>query len=171
MMSVMEETPAPHRPGTSEERAPSPWADPLVELYQERYGPMVRLAYLMISDWAAAEELVQDAFVKVHRNWGRATNPPAYLRTAVVNACRSWGRRKVLELHRRPAPAGHAQLVADEMWDALQVLPERQRTAIVLRFYEDMPDAQIAEILGCREATVRTSIHRGLARLRKEMDQ
>lgn len=171
MMSVMEETPGPDGPDTSEAHGPSPWADPLVELYRERYGPMVRLAYLMISDWAAAEELVQDAFVKVHRNWDRASNPPAYLRTAVVNACRSWGRRKVLELHKRPAPADHAVLVADEMWDALQVLPERQRTAIVLRFYEDLPDAQIAEILGCREATVRTSIHRGLARLRKEMDQ
>lgn len=150
---------------------PPVWDDPLIQLYRERYEPMVRLAYLMTGDRAAAEELVQDAFVNVHRSWARATNPPAYLRTAVVNACRSWGRRRTLELHRKPAPPDHPTLVADEMWDALQVLPMRQRAAIVLRFYEDLPDERIAELLGCRPATVRTAIHRGLARLRKEMDQ
>ena len=145
--------------------------DPLVELYRERYEPMVRLAYLMVGDRATAEELVQDAFVSVHRSWSRATNPPAYLRAAVVNACKSWGRRRTLELHRRPAPTGPAELVADELWDALQVLPTRQRAAVVLRFYEDLPDARIAELLGCREATVRTAIHRALERLRKEIER
>jgi RNA polymerase sigma-70 factor (sigma-E family) len=150
---------------------PSPWADPLIDLYRERYGAMLRLAYLMTSDRAAAEELVQDAFVKVHRNWSRVTNPAAYLRTATVNACRSWWRRRTLELHRRPTPPGPSHLAADEMWDALQVLPVRQRTAIVLRFYEDLPDAEIARVLGTREATVRTAIHRGLQRLRKEIEQ
>lgn len=149
---------------------PPVWDDPLIQLYRERYEPMVRLAYLMTGDRAVAEELVQDAFVSVHRAWDRATNPPAYLRVAVVNACRSWGRRRTLEIHRRPAPADPYLLVADEMWDALQVLPMRQRAAIVLRFYEDLPDERIAELLGCRPATVRTAIHRGLARLRKEME-
>jgi RNA polymerase sigma-70 factor (sigma-E family) len=149
---------------------PPVWDAALAQLYRERYEPMVRLAYLIIGDRAAAEELVQDAFVNVHRSWARATNPPAYLRVAVINACRSWGRRRTLELHRQPAPADPATMVADEMWDALQVLPMRQRAAIVLRFYEDLPDARIAELLGCREATVRTAIHRGLERLRKEIE-
>jgi RNA polymerase sigma-70 factor (sigma-E family) len=149
---------------------PPVWDDPLIQLYRDRYEPMVRLAYLLTSDRGVAEELVQDAFVSVHRNWARATNPSAYLRTAVVNATRSWGRHKVVEIHKRPAPPDPAVLVADEMWDALRVLPHRQRAAIVLRFYEDLPDARIAELLGCREATVRTAIHRGLARLRKEIE-
>jgi RNA polymerase sigma factor (sigma-70 family) len=61
--------------------------------------------------------------------------------------------------------------VADEMWDALATLSERQRTAIVLRFYEDLPDQRIAEIIGCRPATVRTAIHRGLRELRKVIDR
>jgi RNA polymerase sigma-70 factor (sigma-E family) len=157
---------------TTQMGAPEPplWDDPLVELYRARYEPMVRLAYLLTGDRAVAEELVQDAFVSLHRNWARATNPAAYLRTSVVNATRSWGRHRTLELHRRPAPTDPSVLVADEMWDALQVLPVRQRTAIVLRFYEDLPDARIAELLGCREGTVRTAIHRGLARLRKEIE-
>lgn len=146
------------------------WEEPLVELYRDRYEPMVRLAYLLTGDRAVAEEVVQDAFVNVHRAWDRATNPPAYLRVAVVNGVRSWGRRRNLELVRRPAPPDPSVLVADEMWDALQTLPHRQRAAIVLRFYEDLPDARIAELLGCREATVRTAIHRGLAKLRKEIE-
>jgi RNA polymerase sigma factor (sigma-70 family) len=61
--------------------------------------------------------------------------------------------------------------VADEMWDALATLNDRQRAAIVLRFYEDLPDAAIAEVLGCRVATVRTAIHRGLKSLRKVIDR
>ena len=147
------------------------WDAGLVELYRSHYGPMVRLAYLLTSNNALAEELVQDAFVKVHRNWASASNPPAYLRTAVVNATRSYHRRRVLELERRPRPPDPAELVADEMWDALQTLPHRQRAAIVLRFYEDLPEDEIASALGCRPNTVRSAIHRGLARLRKEIDQ
>ena len=146
-------------------------ADPLAELYRQRYEPMVRLAYLLTGDHSVAEELVQDAFVNVHRNWHRAEHPPAYLRMAVVNGCRSWGRRRMLELHRRPAPPEAVGLQADELWDALAVLPARQRAAVVLRFYEDLPDAEIARLLGVREATVRTAIHRALARLREEIER
>ncbi len=140
-----------------------------VALYRERYDPMVRVAYLMTGSQAIAEELVQDAFVSVHRSWDRATNPPAYLRTAVVNACRSWGRRQTLERLRKPAPPDPATLVADEMWDVLQTLPPRQRAAIVLRFYEDLPDEEIATLLGCKVPTVRTAVFRGLEKLRKEV--
>jgi RNA polymerase sigma-70 factor (sigma-E family) len=145
------------------------WDEPFVDLYRDRYDAMVRLAYLLTGDRAAAEELTQDAFVAVHRNWGRASNPPAYLRTAVVNACRSWGRRKVLERDRRPAPPEPSMLAADELWDTLLTLPERQRTAVVLRFYEDLPDAEIADVLGCRQGTVRTLVHRALAALKEEL--
>ena len=145
--------------------------DDFVALYRDRYEPMVRLAYLMTGSRAIAEELVQDAFVSVHRSWSRATNPPAYLRTAVVNACRSWGRRQSMERLRQPAPAGPTELVADELWDVLQTLPPRQRAAIVLRFYEDLPDNEIAALLGCRVPTVRTAVFRGLEKLRKEIER
>ena len=145
------------------------WAGGLVELYQDRYEPMVRLAYLLTGDGAVAEELVQDSFIAVHRAWPRAENPSAYLRTVVTNACRSWGRRRSLELFHRQRPSDPATLATDEMWDVLGTLAHRQRAAIVLRFYEDLPEAEIASILGCRPGTVRTAIHRGLAALRKEM--
>jgi len=142
-----------------------------VALYRERYELMVRLAYLLTGRQAIAEELVQDAFVSVHRSWERATNPAAYLRTAVVNACRSWGRRQTLEALRKPAPPDPSALVADEMWDVLLTLPPRQRAAIVLRFYEDLPDEEIAVLLGCKVATVRTAVFRGLEKLRKEVER
>ena len=146
-------------------------AEALAQLFRDRYKPMVRLAYLLTSDRVIAEELVQDAFVALHRHWERVTQPQAYLRTSVVNGCRSWGRRQVIERERQPAPAESVPFVADELWDALQLLPDRQRTAIVLRFYADLPDSEIADVLGCRPVTVRTSIHRALTALRKEIGQ
>ena len=148
-----------------------PWADALLELYRERYDSLVRLAYLVTGDASVAEELVQDAFVAVHASWPSVKEPVAYLRTAVVNRCRSWGRRQQLERERRPRPTEPQQLVADELWDALAKLPERQRAAVVLRFYEDLPDAEIAAVLGCRATTVRTSIHRALRTLRTEIER
>jgi RNA polymerase sigma-70 factor (sigma-E family) len=147
------------------------WDDDLVRLYELHYDKLVRVAYLVSGDASAAEELVQEAFVKVHRSWNRVRDPLPYLRVAVVNGCRSWGRRQTLERERRPRPSEPAELEADELWDALATLKPRQRTAIVLRFYVDLPDAEIAEILGCRLPTVRSAIHRGLAALRQEIDR
>jgi len=146
---------------------PVPWDDDLVRTYQERYKGLVRLAYLITSDAAAAEEIVQDAFMAAHRSSEQLRQPYAYVRASVVNRCNSWGRRHKLEREHRPYPADPVELGANEMWDALGTLSYRQRTAIVLRFYEDLPVERIAEILGCRPATVRTSIHRGLLSLRK----
>ena len=149
--------------------SPVAWPENLLTLYRERYAPMVRLAYLLTGNASVAEEIVQDAFVAVQRNWDRATSPGGYLRTTVVNNARTWHRRRALEERQRPGRRVDAGLAADEMWDMLQRLPDRQRAAVVLRFYEDLPDAEIARILGCRLPTVRTAVHRGLAALRKEM--
>lgn len=155
---------------TTEPVAPATeWPTEFVELYEDRYQPMVRYAYLLVGTTEVAEELVQEAFLQVRRNWHRADHPKAYLRTTVTNLCRSHHRRKGVQLRRRPAPTGPAQLEADEMWDAIATLPFRQRAVIVLRFYEDLPEAQIAELLGCATGTVASSLHRGLAKLRKEL--
>jgi RNA polymerase sigma-70 factor (sigma-E family) len=151
--------------------APVRWDDDLVRLYERHYDGLVRLAYLVSAEPAVAEELVQDAFVKAHRSWDRVRDPLPYLRTAVVNGCRSWGRRQKLERERRPRPAEPARQEPDELWDALATLKDRPRAAIVLRYYADLPDAEIAEILGCRVPTVRTTIHRALAALRKEIQR
>ena len=147
------------------------WDDALVDVYEHHFAALVRMAYLVSGRADRAEELVQDAFVRTHRAGGRVRDPLPYLRTAVLNGCRSLGRRQKLERERQPPPPEPVTLGADELWDALATLSDRQRAAIVLRFYCDLPDAEIAAALGCRVPTVRTSIHRALAKLRKEIDR
>jgi RNA polymerase sigma factor (sigma-70 family) len=149
----------------------APWPDALVALYRERRVPMVRLAYLLTGDRAIAEEVVHDAFVAVHRNWAGVRDAPSYLRTTVVNRCRSWGRRHQRE-RGHPLPlAETAGLEADELWDALGRLSPRRRAAVVLRYWADLPDAEIAAALGCRPSTVRTVLHRALHDLRQEIER
>jgi len=139
------------------------------DAYRAHRLALVRLAYLLTSDRFVAEELVQDAFAASERVWATVQDPRSYLRSAVVNRCRSWLRRARLERSRQPERAASVELHADEMWDALGRLSPRRRAAIVLRFYEDLPDDEIARLLGCRPATVRTVVHRALADLRREM--
>ncbi|MFQ5557578.1 MAG: sigma-70 family RNA polymerase sigma factor, partial [Acidimicrobiales bacterium] len=147
------------------------WPAELLALYVAQRTSLVRLAYLAIGDRETAEELVQDAFVATHRHWAAVRRPSAYVRAAVINRCRSWTRRQVMERERRPEPAEPAMLEADELWDALQKLDATRRTAIVLRYYEDRSSAEIAAIIGCRPVTVRTAIHRGLRQLRREIER
>jgi RNA polymerase sigma-70 factor (sigma-E family) len=146
------------------------WDDALVALHREQYAPLARLAYLLTDDAGRAEEVVQDAFVRAQRAWARVREPLPYLRAAVVNGCRSLGRRdRVARAHPPPAPDPATQ-EPDEMWDAIARLPERQRAVVVLRYWADLPHAEIAALLGCPPATVRTALHRALARLREEIE-
>ena len=138
-----------------------------IELYHESFGSMVRLAFALTGSRAGAEDLVQDVFVRVHAKWSRVQEPRAYLKRSVVNACSSAQRRRARERHALQAVESSVELGADELFDALERLPYRQRAAIVLRFYEGMPDAEIAAALGCRVGTVASLVHRGLAELRK----
>ncbi len=97
--------------------------------------------------------------------------PKAYLRTSVVNACKSAHRRQARERARTLRAVEPVELGADELFDALGQLAYRQRAALVLRFYEGVPDAEIARVLGCRVGTVASLVHRGLAELRKVIER
>lgn len=145
------------------------WPPDLVRVYEEQWLALTRVAYLITGTSAVAEELVQDAFVSVRSRWNDLDNPEGYLRTSVVNATRDWGRRQEVAVRLRPAPPDPTVNHPDELWDALSRLDHRRRSAVVLRYYADMPDPEIAEILGCRPTTVRTLIHRALRDLRREM--
>ena len=144
----------------------------LAELYRERYAPMVRLAHLVTGSASVAPDLVQDAFIKVAPRLDEIDSPNAYLRVTVLNESRSWIRRQGLERRNQPSPDEALALPpeVDEMWSALSHLGERQRAALVLRFYEDLPYEEIATTLGCRLGTAKSLVHRGLAALRKEVD-
>ena len=143
------------------------WPHDLVSLYQARYADMVRLAFLLTGSSAEAEEIVQEAFVRIRGRIERVDNPSAYLRTTVVNGCRNRHRR--VQVERRYASAGESASYdrVDELGDALAALPLRQRTVIVLRYYAGMSEADIAATLGCRPGTVKSLCHRGLAELRR----
>jgi RNA polymerase sigma factor (sigma-70 family) len=129
---------------------------------------MVRLAVALMGSTSTAEDLVQDSFVRVHARWERVSDPPAYLRRTVVNACRSAHRRakheRAVVALARPAAT---ELQPDELFDVLAQLNYRQRAALVLRFYEGLSQREAAQVLGCREGTVASLVHRALAELRR----
>ena len=134
--------------------------------YRRLWPAMARLAHLVTGSAALGEEVAQDAFLGLQQRWGSVEQPDAYVRSAVLNRARSAERRASRE---RPGdvPEHGRDLTpeTDAVWDVLRRLPQRQRTAVVLRFYEDRPDDEIATLLGCRPATVRSLIHRALTRL------
>ena len=149
---------------------PTPIAS-LSELFAEQYGAMVRLAWFMTGSNEVAEEVVQAAFLQVHRRWDRIDRPVPYLRTAVVNGCHSHHRRRARERARAEGPAADAVTAETrELLDAVLRLPPRQRAVVVLRFYEDMSEAAIAQTLGCRVGTVKSALHRALASLRQVVE-
>jgi RNA polymerase sigma-70 factor (sigma-E family) len=138
----------------------------------------LRTAVLLTGDWHAAEDLVQSCLVKLYRVWHRLdtdADPDSYLRRMLVNTHRSWWR----VAWRREAPVAlvpdHAvgadgqdrHAVAETVRQALAALPARQRATLVLRFFEDLPEAQVADLLGCSVGTVKTHTHRGIRRLRE----
>jgi RNA polymerase sigma-70 factor (sigma-E family) len=166
---------------------PSPAADPAADpaggaeagvgaLYRAQAVGLIRLAYLMIGDRAAAEDVVQDAFCGLYRNWGRLADPSgalAYVRSSVLNGCRSVLRRRALGLrvtmYQPPAGSAEAAVLGreerQEVLRAVRRLPHRQREALVLRFYLDLPDPEIARVMGIRPGTVRSATHRALKAL------
>ena len=147
------------------------WPGDLVDLYRHHRLSLIRLAYLLTGNPGVAEEIVQDAVIAARQAWPGVRRGEQYLRRAVVNRCRSWGRhQRVVDAHPQPRPEASMQ-EPDELWDALSRLDERRRAAVVLRYYIGLPHAEIAELLGCRPVTVRTSIHRALKQLGQEIER
>ena len=141
-------------------------------VYRDGREGVVRVAFLVVGSRAVAEELAQEAFLRLHAHFDDVRNPGGFLRTTVVRLAISWRRRATAEASRlamvgEPGPTGSPEL--DTTWDALAALAPERRAALVLRFYEDLDYAAIAAAMGCRVATARTRVHRGLADLRKEL--
>jgi RNA polymerase sigma-70 factor (sigma-E family) len=154
--------------------------DEVVESNERR---LLRVALMLSGGMHSAEDLVQTVLARAHRQWdriGSLDHPEAYLRTMVVNEFLSWRRR----LKNRELPiaefdeTGFAkatddftsrQAERDATWRLLAELPRRQRAVLVLRYYEDLPDDEIATILGCSASTVRSNAARGLAGLRANL--
>ena len=155
----------------------------VTELYSLHYKALVRLATLLVRDTPTAEEVVQDAFVAMHDGWQRlrdAENALAYLRQAVVNRSRSVLRhRTVVDRNMQKAPpdmpsAEHGAFILLErsaVVAALRGLPERQREAIVLRYYGDLSEAEIAAVMDISRGAVKSHTARGMASLRAALEK
>ncbi len=155
----------------------------VAELFDRHYDRLCDLAYLIIRDTHLAEEIVMEALIKTYTGWGRirdTARADVYLKRSVVNLCRSKIRRKIVErrvnelsMHednRRVkgwTPDVHE--TARELWGAVKGLPVRQRACIILRYVEDLPEGEIAEIMGCSASTVRSQLTRARAKLARSL--
>lgn len=155
----------------------------LTQLYAEHYHNLVRVAALLLDDRSTSEEVVQDAYVKMHAAWRRLREPEAaraYLRTTVVNLARSRMRRRQVAQKHAPKPMPDApsaevgaleRIERDRVIAALQHLPSRQREALVLRYYADLSESQIAETMGISAGAVKSHASRGMAALRARLQE
>ena len=146
-------------------------------LYQHHAVGLIRLAYLMLGDRAGAEDAVQDAFCGLYRHWDRLADRDralAYVRSSVLNGCRSALRRRttgrrLLTAYQPPTASAEAAVLGleerQEVMRAVRQLPERQREALVLRFYLDLPEREIARLMGLRPSSVRSATARALKAL------
>ena len=157
-------------------------------LYRAHALRLTRLAYVMIGDRGLAEDIVQEAFAGLHRRWGRLSDTSKvvfYLRSSVLNGCRTVLRGStaaraltLIDLGGEPmsvvASAEATALSTEErraLMSAIRRLPVRQREALVLRFYLDEPEAEIARLMGIRPGTVRSTTYRALAALGRLLEE
>ncbi|MDX6215734.1 MAG: hypothetical protein QOG99_1318 [Frankiales bacterium] len=152
--------------------------DRLTELYTAHYRSLVRLAAFLTGDRDNAEEVEQDAYVKVHGSWRGLREPDkaeAYLRTAVVNLSWSRLRRRQVAAKHLPEPlrdvasaesSAMRTVQREAVLQALHQLPRRQREAVVLRYYGDLSEAQTADAMGCSVGAVKSHTSRAMAALR-----
>ncbi len=149
--------------------------DDFREFVVGRSPALLVTAYLLTGDHGLAEDLLQVTLMKAHRHWARVRssgNPEAYVRRALANQRISWWRRRRVAESDAPLPdipagddSGRVEL-RDELWQALRQLPPRTRAVLVLRYWEDVSEAETAEILGCSVGSVKSQGSRGLRRLR-----
>ena len=152
-------------------------------IYTDHYRSLVRLAAFLVRDTSTAEEVVQDSFVAMHGAWRRLRDTDkalSYLRQSVVNRSRSVLRHRMVVDKNTPKPppdmpsAEHGaiiQLERSAVVSALRSLPERQREALVLRYYGDLSEAQIASVMGISRGAVKSHTSRAMSALRVVLER
>ena len=149
------------------------------EFVATRSASLLRTAYLVVGDHQLAQDLVQESLVKTYMAWQRlrdVRNAEAYARRVIVTTTISWRRRRSFD--ERPVEVLPEVVVADvadviaaeaDLWTQLHALPPRQRAAVVLRYVEDLSEAQTSDLMGCSVGSVKRHTSNGLAKLRDRM--
>ena len=147
--------------------------DEFAVFFEDQWGRSVRLAALLCQDDSVAEEIAQTALARVYERWDALREPGAYLHRCVVNASRMHHRHSNVVRAKLPliAPAAEDAERLNELADVVARLPFRQRAVIVLRYWCDMSERDIAARLGCRPGTVKSLASRGLQRLAEEVER
>ncbi|MGI8806958.1 MAG: RNA polymerase sigma factor [Acidimicrobiales bacterium] len=160
-----------------------PFGEGLTELYRSYAADLLEMLWVFVGDRASAEDLVHEAFLKVHRAWPRlepGSSARAYLRATAFNLARSGFRRRMVALrHRQPGPGHAASPETDvvlredqrEVAAALRRLPPRQRQCVVLRYWTELGDQEIATELGISVNSVKTHLRRGLDAMEKHLEK
>lgn len=160
-----------------------PFGEELVDLYRAYAPDLVEMLWVFVGDKATAEDLVQEAFIRVHKSWHRLEHGDrarAYLRATAFNLARSGFRRRLVALrHITPGPAPTSSPEVDvvlredqrEVATALRRLPARQRQCVVLRYWTELGDQQIANELGISVNSVKTHLRRGLAAIETQLEK
>lgn len=155
---------------TSADDTDRAWSVEFRAVYRTSHDPLVRLAAMLLGNRAEAEEVVHEAFMAAAGRFPEIDNAGAYIRRSVVNGAHGvLRRRRIADRHRPDPPPPEAPVQLVELRDVLLGLSWNQRTVIVLRFLEGLSVRETADILGCRESTVRSHCRRGLQALRKEL--
>lgn len=137
-------------------------------VYARLWPEMVRIARLMCGSVSLGEEIAQDAFIGLYRAWATVENPAGYVRRSIANGVSTYYRRRKLEVVARAEREITDQIPdVDETWAVLKQCTPRQRAIVVLRYYEDLPVSDIAELMGCSVGTVKSTLSRTLQQLRK----
>lgn len=153
------------------------------ELVEARSTALLRLAYAVVGDHQLAQDLLQEALVKVYVAWPRLRDPAAgeaYARRTIVTMAISWRRRR--SFHEPPSDQlpkvsdqddqgdqGERLATHDVLWQQVRGLPPRQRAALVLRYYEDLSEAETADLMGCSTGTVKSQLSAALGKLRERV--
>lgn len=143
------------------------------EFFSDAWPWAFRLASLLTHSTEAGEDVAQDALIAMSQRWGTADRPAAYLRASLVNGSYNWNRRNRTARTKLPllVTSEQSHLRFDELADAIARLPFRQRAVVVMRYYSDYSEAEIAEAIGCRPGTVKSLAARALRTLAKEIER
>jgi RNA polymerase sigma factor (sigma-70 family) len=142
------------------------WFD---EVYRDHWSGMVRLAFVMVGDASVAEELAQEAFARVFRARATVVDPLPYLRSAVYNACRNHIRGEARRRRRSLPSSVESAPPGDHLIDVVRHLPVKQQALVALRYYEGLTDSEISAATGIPLGSVKSSLHRALLAMRKEL--